>query len=181
MRFSGLFFLLFACTAWAQVATLGPQTVYEGQSVVAVDLIANPHRDVEPLRPLLVQQEHHPYSQANVEASIAALEQKGGFPRVTVNVLPEPDGLRLNFLLEPAYYIGIVDFPGVIKVFSYTRLLQVVNLPDEDPYEGEEENDLLAEPVEGIHFCGDYSWASNMEGAALSGERAAAGVRQALG
>jgi oxygen-dependent protoporphyrinogen oxidase len=41
--------------------------------------------------------------------------------------------------------------------------------------------DLLAEPVGGIHFCGDYSWASNMEGAALSGERAAAGVRQALG
>ena len=40
--------------------------------------------------------------------------------------------------------------------------------------------DLLAEPVGGIHFCGDYSWASNMEGAALSGERAAAGVRQAL-
>ena len=31
----------------------------------------------------------------------------------------------------------------------------------------------LAEPVGGIHFCGDYSWASNMEGAALSGERAA--------
>ena len=33
--------------------------------------------------------------------------------------------------------------------------------------------ELLGEPVEGIHFCGDYSWASNMEGAALSGERAA--------
>ena len=31
----------------------------------------------------------------------------------------------------------------------------------------------LAEPVGGIHFCGDYTWASNMEGAALSGERAA--------
>jgi oxygen-dependent protoporphyrinogen oxidase len=31
----------------------------------------------------------------------------------------------------------------------------------------------LAEPVDGIHFCGDYTWASNMEGAALSGERAA--------
>ena len=31
----------------------------------------------------------------------------------------------------------------------------------------------LAEPVGGIHFCGDYTFASNMEGAALSGERAA--------
>ncbi|MGH7918970.1 MAG: FAD-dependent oxidoreductase, partial [Candidatus Dormibacteraceae bacterium] len=39
---------------------------------------------------------------------------------------------------------------------------------------------LLAEPVGGIAFCGDYSWASNMEGAALSGERAAQQLRQGL-
>ena len=39
--------------------------------------------------------------------------------------------------------------------------------------------DQLAEPVGGIFFCGDYSWASNMEGAALSGERAAAQVQRA--
>jgi protoporphyrinogen/coproporphyrinogen III oxidase len=38
--------------------------------------------------------------------------------------------------------------------------------------------DQLAEPVGGIHFCGDYSWASNMEGAALSGDRAAAQVQR---
>ncbi len=37
----------------------------------------------------------------------------------------------------------------------------------------------LAEPVGGIHFCGDYTWASNMEGAALSGERAATQVQAA--
>ncbi len=37
----------------------------------------------------------------------------------------------------------------------------------------------LAEPVGGIHFCGDYTWASNMEGAALSGERAAAQIQAA--
>ena len=39
--------------------------------------------------------------------------------------------------------------------------------------------DQLAEPVGGIFFCGDYTWASNMEGAALSGERAAAQVERA--
>jgi protoporphyrinogen oxidase len=39
--------------------------------------------------------------------------------------------------------------------------------------------DRLAEPVGGIFFCGDYTWASNMEGAALSGERAAAQVQRA--
>ena len=40
--------------------------------------------------------------------------------------------------------------------------------------------DQLAEPVGGIFFCGDYTWASNMEGAALSGERAAAQVERAF-
>jgi outer membrane protein assembly factor BamA len=50
-------------------------------------------------------------------------------------VIPDPSGLRLNFLLEPAYYLGMVNFPGAIKAFSYARLLQVVNLPDEDPYD----------------------------------------------
>ncbi len=135
MRWLGLLLLLCVAMSRAQLATLGPQAVYEGQTVVAVDLIGNPHRDVEPLRSLLSQKEGQPYSQANVEASITALQQKGGFPKVTVTVAPEPSGLRLDFLLEPAYYLGIVAFPGATKIFSYTRLLQVVNFPDEDPYD----------------------------------------------
>jgi outer membrane protein insertion porin family len=135
MRLSGIFFCLLATSAWAQLAVQGPQSVYEGQTVGAIDLIGNPHRDMEPLRPLVVQKAGEPYSQAKVQASIAALEHTGLFPKVEVNVVPDPSGLRLNFLLEPAYYLGIIDFPGAGKLFSYTRLLQVVNLPDEDPYD----------------------------------------------
>jgi len=135
MRLSGVIFFLFAAVSWAQLAVQGPQSVYEGQTIGAIDLIGNPHRDLEPLRPLVVQKAGEPYSQAKVEASIAALEGTGQFPKVQVNVVPDPSGLRLNFLLEPAYYLGIIDFPGATKVFSYTRLLQVVNLPDEDPYD----------------------------------------------
>jgi len=90
---------------------------------------------MEPLRPLVVQKAGQPYSQADVEASIAALEHTGLFPKVQVTVVPDPSGLRLNFLLEPAYYLGMINFPGAIKEFSYTRLLQVVNLLDEDPYD----------------------------------------------
>ena len=70
-----------------------------------------------------------------MEASIGDLEKRGGFAKVTVNVIPDPGGLRLTFLLEPAYYLGLVDFSGTAQQFSYTRLLQVVNLPDEDPYD----------------------------------------------
>jgi outer membrane protein assembly factor BamA len=128
-------FLLFPVAIAAQLAVQTPQPVYEGQTVSAIDLIGNPHRDVDAFRPLVEQKAGEPYSQSKVEASIAALERTGQFPSVQVNVVPDPAGLRLNFLLEPAYYLGMVNFPGAMKVFSYTRLLQVADLHEEDPYD----------------------------------------------
>ena len=135
MRVRGVLLLLFAVGAWAQIAVQPPQTVYDGQTVGAIDLVGNPHRDVEAFRPLIEQKAGEPYSQSKVEASIAALERTGQFPKVGVNVVPDPAGLRLNFLLEPAYYLGMLNFPGAVKLFSYTRLLQVADLPEEDPYD----------------------------------------------
>ncbi len=114
---------------------MGPQTFYEGQTVTAIDLIANPHRNVEPLRSAISQKAGQPYSQAEVEASIASLQTAGHFEKVTVNVIPDVSGLRLNFILEPAYYLGMVDFPQLTKLFSYSRLLRVANLEEEDPYD----------------------------------------------
>jgi len=135
MRLSGIFFFLLTTAVWAQLAVQGPQPVYNGQNVAAIDLIGNPRRDMEPLRSLVLQKVGEPYAQDKVEASIAALERTGQFPKVQVNVVPDPSGLRLNFLLEPAYFLGVIDFPEAAKLFPYTRLLQVVNLPDEDPYD----------------------------------------------
>ena len=135
MRFCGLFLLLFVPVAWGQIAVQGPQSIYDGQSVAAIDLIGNPHRDLEPYRQFVVQKAGEPYSQEKVLSSIAALEHTGRFPKVDVTVVPDPSGLRLNFLLEPAYYLGMINFPGATKVFPYIRLLQIANLPDEDPYD----------------------------------------------
>lgn len=132
-----LYSLLFltALLAAAQQNVLGPQSVYNGQNVDAVDLIGNPHRNLEPLRAVVTQKPKEPYDEAKVEASIAALQKAGGFPKVSVQVVPDTAGLRLNFLLEPAYYIGVVDFHGAVQHFSYTRMLEVANLSDEDPYD----------------------------------------------
>lgn len=136
MRLSVWFFLVFnALGGFCQVSSTGPQALYDGQTVTAVDLIANPHRDVEPLRAYIAQQAGAPYSEAKVEASISALQEKGGFEKVTVGVVPDISGLRLNFILEPAYYLGVVEFQGVAKSFAYARLLQTVDLQDEDPYD----------------------------------------------
>jgi outer membrane protein insertion porin family len=135
MRWLVLGFLLLSAAMVAQLAPQAPQAAYAGQNVSAISLIANPHRNLEPLRAFVTQKAGEPYSEAKIQASAKALQQAGGFPKVDVNVEPEITGLRINFLLEPAYYLGIVEFPGAGKSFSYTRLLQVVNLPDEEPYD----------------------------------------------
>ena len=126
---------LFAATGFGQVAAQTAQVFYEGQNISAVSLIANPHRDLEPLRACVTLRPGDPYSEERIRASAEALEKAGGFPKVQVSVVPDVTGLRISFLLEPAYYLGIVDFSGVAKSFSYTHLLQVVDLPDEDPFD----------------------------------------------
>jgi len=129
--------LLLLCSALvgaAQVPSTGSPDLYEGQIVGGVDLIANPHRNVAGFLGVVAQKTGEPYSQAKVGASVAALKAEG-FDKVVVNVVPEISGLRVDFILEPAYYLGMVDFQGATKSFSYKRLLQVVNLQDEDPYD----------------------------------------------
>ncbi len=122
-------------TAQAQLAAQMPQAAYEGQNVSAVSLIANPHRDLQPLLQLVTQQAGSPYSNQKIQESADALKRAGNFPKVEVRVVPDINGLRVNFLLEPAYYVGVVEFPNAEKRFSYTRLLQVANISDEDPYD----------------------------------------------
>jgi outer membrane protein insertion porin family len=126
---------LMSAGAWAQLALQAPSTSYEGQNVSAISLIANPHRDLQPLIPLVTQKAGEPYSQKKIEESRQALQDTGHFSKVQVSIVPDVDGLRVNFILEPAYYLGVVRFPGAEKLFSYTRLLQVADLSDEDPYD----------------------------------------------
>ena len=124
-----------ATTLWAQLAPQPPQQAYEGQNVSWVSLVANPHRDLKPLFSVVTQKANAPYSQQKIDESAAALKKAGNFPEVRVKVVPDINGLRVSFLLEPAYYLGVVEFPGAEKQFSYTRLLQVADLSDEDPYD----------------------------------------------
>src|ERR1700730_3689534 len=107
---------------------------YEGQNVAAVELVANPKISVESLRPLVQQQTGEPYSDAKVKNTIFALQGTGRFSNVEVDVKPDPGGLHVTFTLEPALYFGIFDFPGATKGFSYTRLLQVIDIPNRTPY-----------------------------------------------
>src|ERR1700756_2086014 len=118
MRIIIVIVLLTVSLADAQKAPPAPQAAYEGQNVSYISLIANPHRDLAPFWPVVTQKAGEPYSEKKVEESATALQQKGDFGKVRVEVTPEIQGLRLSFVLEPAWYVGVVEFPGAQR-FTY--------------------------------------------------------------
>jgi len=106
---------------------------YEGQHVVAVELAGRPGLDEEDLKPLLLQKEGTPFSQAKVDQSLAALKASGKAKEVELEVRPQADGVRVMFVLQPAIYFGIFTFPGAQR-FAYSRLLQVSDYPPRGAY-----------------------------------------------
>lgn len=113
------------------------QVSYEGQRVGVVDVVANPKISVDPYRPLIQLKPGEPYSNRSIQNTVYALKQTGRFTQVKLDVKPDPAGLHVTFTLEPALYFGILDFPGATKYFSYARLLQVANIPNQTPYKQE--------------------------------------------
>jgi outer membrane protein assembly factor BamA len=114
---------------------LTPATVsYDGQNVSSVDIAGRPDLNVRQLRQSIAQPINAPYSTQKVNESIAALKQAGPFTDVQVDVRPEANGLRVLFVAQPAMYFGMFDFGDANKVFSYTRLLQVANYSNQEPY-----------------------------------------------
>jgi outer membrane protein assembly factor BamA len=90
--------------------------------------------DAESFRPLIRQKPDQALSMEAIRESVAALQQTNEFSQVQVSIEPQVSGLRVIFILQPASYIGIISFPEAAKVFSYTRLLQAVNIPEQSPF-----------------------------------------------
>ena len=74
MRWVVFAVLLFGTVAFGQLAQTGPQPAYEGQNVSAVSLIANPHRDLSPLLPLVSQKAGAPYVGTKIQESADRVE-----------------------------------------------------------------------------------------------------------
>jgi outer membrane protein assembly factor BamA len=110
-----------------------PVYSYEGQMVSSVSLAGQPDPALLPQLEL-AQQANTPYSQHKIDETIANLKKTGKFQGVRVQVTPEARGLRVLFVLEPAFYFGVFQFPGAIDKFSYTRLLQVADYSRQEPY-----------------------------------------------
>jgi outer membrane protein insertion porin family len=131
-----LFLLLmnsFALTATAQDNQPSTYEGFEGRNVSKVDIAASPVMNVEAFRPQIKQQAGQPFSMAAIRDSVAALQKTALFSQVQVKVEPEQSGVHVTFLLQPSFYVGMVYFPGA-KAFSYTRMLQAVNIPEQTPF-----------------------------------------------
>ena len=97
---------------------------------------------------MMAQPINAPYAQAKVDESVETLKKNGVAKDVEVQVTPAPEGLRVVFVLKPAYYFGVFTFPKAEKTFSYTRLLQAANYSKQEPFTQEKveeaESNLLA-------------------------------------
>lgn len=150
-RRAGLIFLLIvlACCArslLAQTEEAHPRQVpgtsqatqrilsaYDGQKVSSVEIVGRPDLKAEQFASSFAQQAGEPFSKEKVDATVAALEAAGHFEKVRIQVQPDANGLRILFVLEPAVYIGIFQFPGAER-FNYSRLLQVATYPVQAAY-----------------------------------------------
>ncbi len=106
---------------------------YEGQNVSSVELAGRPDLKQEELLGLVTQHAGEAFSTVRIDASLNALKRTGRFQDVHLDLRPELDGVRVMFVLQPAVYFGMYQFPGAEK-FAYSRLLQVSNYAIQEPY-----------------------------------------------
>src|SRR3984893_3430202 len=104
---------------------------HEYTTFLSIGLLA---MDVEAFRSLIQQKPDQPFCMKAIRESVDALQKTQMFSKVQVSIKPEQAGLNILFILEPASYIGVLDFPGATKTFTYTQLLQAVNIPEQTAY-----------------------------------------------
>ncbi len=107
---------------------------YEGQNVTTVELAGQPGVDVQALRVHMAQRAGEPFSQAKVDQDVATLQRLGRFQAVELEIRPEAKGVRVLFVLQPAIYFGVYEFPGALGHYAYSRLLQIAQYPPRGAY-----------------------------------------------
>ena len=129
--------MLLALLVWIPTTAQMPNqqlSSYIGQNVASVDIAGRPDVTFKSVQSLISVKPGQPLSQKDVDSSTASLKQRGGFQDARLDLEPEADGVRVVFILEPAVYVGMYEFPGAIKEFAYSRLLQVANYNSQTPY-----------------------------------------------
>lgn len=134
LSFLFLTFLLVGVTTLAQQSQPSSYAGFEGQKVSSVEIAVAPQISTEPLEKLIEQKAGEPFSTAAIQESVVALQKTKSFTQIQLSITPEQEGLRVLFILQPAYYVGLLSFPGTKNRFPYTQLLQAVNIPEQTPF-----------------------------------------------
>src|SRR5215471_13511048 len=106
---------------------------HEGQVVSQVELTGRPDVDTAQYRHLIPIHPGEQISRARILEAIDALRNTHRFDDVQVDLKPEFDGVRVVFILQPAFYVGLYQFPGAER-FSYGLLIQVSRFSAQEPY-----------------------------------------------
>src|SRR5215469_141480 len=126
--------LLLPWLAWAQQSPDQTVSAYAAQNISSVDVAGRPDVTYNGVQSAISVKHGQPLQQTDVDAAIAALRQRTGVQDIALDLQPEADGVRVVFILRPAIYVGMYEFPGALKDFSYSRLLQVANYNPQTPY-----------------------------------------------
>lgn len=107
---------------------------YEGQNVTTVELAGQPGLNIADYQNLLAQKPGTPFTRDKVDQTIEALQHTARFHAVELEIRPEPAGIRVIFVLQPAMYFGVYEFPDATRGFAYSRLLQISDYPPRGAY-----------------------------------------------
>jgi outer membrane protein assembly factor BamA len=131
---STVFVLMLALATAQQPPSDQTLSLYIGQTVSSVEVAGQPDVTFDSVRNLIMVKQGQPLTQNDVDATIKALQERGGFQNAHLDIEPAADGVQVKFILQPAVYVAMYEFPGAIKEFSYSRLLQVANYQSQAPY-----------------------------------------------
>lgn len=106
---------------------------YEGQLISQVELAGRPDLNTEQLEQLIPLHSGERLSRARILEAVNALKGTQQFKDVEVELRPEFEGVRVTFILQPALYIGLYQFPGAER-FSYSLLIQVSRFSAQELY-----------------------------------------------
>ena len=97
---------------------------YEGQNVSAMEVAGKPGLDESQLETLFVQKAGQPFEKAKVDQTMAALKNRGIAKEIELEIRPQPDGIRILFVLQPAlllWHVSISRGRGDLAILGCCR------------------------------------------------------------
>lgn len=104
-------------------------------TVVSIAVDPAPGRTASAYAPLVSQRVGAPLNRLAIRASIQALFRTGDFADIEARAYPAPGGVRLEFVTQPQYFVGVVRVQGGPDVPTVGELQDASGLELGHPYD----------------------------------------------